>query len=162
MARKNIKVMISSILRRNRIRTLTKFFLLTSITLSSFGQSNLKKETCIPKPDIYNGQELRATVEKMPEFPGGEGELNTYIKKNLKFRDKDSLFLQTRVNVTFIIDTIGKAVEPCIFRSVYKDFTPLEIGTIKVIENMPLWSPGMQDSKKIPVRYTLPIIVELR
>lgn len=94
-------------------------------------------------------------VEEMPQFPGGEKAMLDYLSKNVKYPEEDAKKgIQGRVIVSFVINRNGKAVNPIIVRGV----TPtLDAEAVRVIENMPDWTPGKQKGQNVNVKYTLPI-----
>lgn len=116
---------------------------------------------CIPKLDTLQGKAVLKTSEIMPEYPGGEIELVRFIAKNVKY-DKDEGILQTKVFVTFIIDTTGVSRNPCIVRPYFDDhLTQLELSVIEVVKTMPALKPGQNNGQKVPMRYTIPLNIEL-
>lgn len=99
--------------------------------------------------------EVFQVVEKMPEFPGGMGELMNYLAKNIKYPTqamKDSI--QGRVIVQFVISKTGEVINPSILRSVSPE---LDAEAIRVVSSMPLWTPGEQKGEAVNVKFTLPI-----
>ena len=64
-----------------------------------------------------------------------------------------------KVNVTFIVNTDGSISDVRIIR---------DIGggcgdeAIRVVKNMPKWKPGVQNGKPVRVKYTMPIIFDLK
>jgi len=102
-------------------------------------------------------------TEKMPEYPGGEAELLSYIYKRV-----DSLlppttgfddFIPYRVLVRFIINEKGKVTNPQIIRGEW----PLDNKiSLQILNSMPDWIPGEQNGKKVSVYYKMPIIFDPR
>ena len=115
-------------------------------------QINYRKEGANNKGD---SDEVFQVVEKMPQFPGGMGELMNYLTKNVKYPKaamKDSI--QGRVIVQFVISKTGKVTNPSIMRSVSPE---LDAEAIRVVSSMPLWAPGEQRGVPVNVKFTLPI-----
>lgn len=95
-------------------------------------------------------------VEQQPSFPGGEAELLGYLAKNVHFReDCIESDLQGRIHVEFIVERNGDLsnIEMTKGSSCYKKEVE------EVFSNMPKWLPGIQDGKKVRVRYSLPWMV---
>ncbi len=70
--------------------------------------------------------------------------------------------LQTKIYLTFVIDTSGNVRNACIYKPYFDDgLSIFEKEAIKIIENFNDWTSGEQDEKKVPVRMYLPIIIEL-
>ncbi|WP_455585313.1 TonB family protein [Bacteroides sp.] len=115
------------------------------------------KDTVRTKKEKRNaeGQEVFSVVERMPEFPGGNKALSEYLEKNMKYptaaRDNGT---QGRVIVQFIIDEKGKITSPKVARSVDPE---LDKEALRLVGNMPNWTPGEQKGKAVSVKYTLPI-----
>jgi hypothetical protein len=98
-------------------------------------------------------------VEKMPFFPGGEDALIKFVQDNITYPNsaKDDN-VSGKVFLQFIVDSIGKAVDPRIMRGVRTD---LDTTCLGLIRKMPLWKPGRQNGKPVNVYFVLPIIFVL-
>lgn len=106
---------------------------------------------------IGDGQEgdVFEIVEEMPEFPGGQNELNKFIDKNLHYPEiAYKKGLQGNVIVQIIIDKDGSVIKPKIIRSLEPS---LDNEALRIIGLMPKWKPGKQREKVLKVRYTFPI-----
>jgi len=94
-------------------------------------------------------------VEDMPKFPGGLPALKTYIYSNLEYpQNARSQGIEGEVIVRFLINSIGKAVSAEILRSSYQGF---DAPALKVVQEMPDWTPGMQRGKPVQVWYVMSI-----
>ncbi|MBQ8361263.1 MAG: M56 family metallopeptidase [Bacteroidaceae bacterium] len=115
----------------------------------------------LPTSTVQNeNDEVFMVVEQMPEYPGGMGELMKFLQKNIKYpaqAHKDSI--QGRVIVQFVIDKTGKVTDPVIKKSVSPE---LDAEAIRVVNAMPLWTPGRQRGKAVSVKFTLPIQFRLQ
>lgn len=94
-------------------------------------------------------------VEQMPVFPGGEEALRKYIAQSVKYPAiAQENGIQGRVFVAFVVNTKGEVTDVKIARGVdpnlYKE-------AIRVVSNMPKWTPGKQRGKAVKVSYTVPI-----
>lgn len=126
------------------------------------GESSQKgSEAPLPTPTVQDeNEEIFMVVEHMPEYPGGMGELMKFLQKNLKYptqAQKDSI--QGRVIVQFVIDKTGKVINPVIKRSVSPE---LDAEAIRVVNAMPLWTPGRQKGKAVSVKFTIPVQFRLQ
>lgn len=93
--------------------------------------------------------------EVMPEFPGGEGALMKYIKSNLHYPDSALKYdIAGMVKIGFIINTEGYLEDVKVVRSVHPF---IDEEALRIIRNMPRWSPGRQYNVPVNVSYTLPI-----
>lgn len=105
--------------------------------------------------DNNSTDEVFQVVENMPEFPGGMAELMKFLQQNIKYPEqaqKDSI--QGRVIVQFTIKKTGEVSDPTIMRSVSPE---LDAEAIRVVNAMPLWTPGEQKGEPVNVKFTLPI-----
>lgn len=94
-------------------------------------------------------------VEKMPEFPGGNESMTSWIVKNVKYpvaaiREK----ITGKVIVNFIVSSTGKVRNVKVIRSVHP---LLDAEAVRVISSMPDWIPGSQTGKAVDVEYYLPV-----
>lgn len=98
-----------------------------------------------------------AGLEKQLEFPGGFEEFGNYVQRHYKYPDVP--LLKGRVIVEFVIEKDGSVDDIRIIRD-------LGFGTgeeaRRLMKNCPNWSPGIQDSKPVRVRYVLPINISLK
>lgn len=118
--------------------------------------------SCIPTPDLLNGDTVYRFVEKMPEFKGGQNELMKYITNKLNL-GKDDECPPSKIIVTCVIDTAGNVVNPCIQRQMKSEgLTDLEKSAITAFREMPPWQPGQQNGKKVNVRMNFPIRIHYR
>lgn len=105
-------------------------------------------------------EQIFTIVEQMPSFPGGDAELLQYLSKNTKYPAiaKDA-GIQGTVYVTFVINKDGEVSDVKVLRSIGGG---CDEEAIRVVENMPDWTPGKQRGKSVPVQYNLPIRFTLR
>src|SRR5690554_517603 len=105
-------------------------------------------------------EQIFTIVEQMPSFPGGDAALMKYLGSSIKYPAiaKDA-GIQGTVFVTFVVDEKGDVKDVKVLRS-------LGGGTdeeaIRVVRNMPKWTPGKQRGKPVKVQYNLPIRFTLR
>ncbi|WP_321333557.1 M56 family metallopeptidase [uncultured Bacteroides sp.] len=94
-------------------------------------------------------------VEQMPEYPGGQKALMTFLSQNIKYpaiaKDRK---IQGRVIAQFVVDKDGSVSEPHVIRSISPE---LDTEALRVIAMMPKWKPGRQKGQEVRVKYTLPI-----
>lgn len=98
-------------------------------------------------------------VEQMPEFPGGELAMRTFIGKNIRYPvEAQEKGIKGKVYVNFVIDKTGRPVKLSIVKGVHH---LIDNEAMRVISLMPTWRPGMQRGKTVNVSYTVPINFEL-
>jgi protein TonB len=86
-------------------------------------------------------EEVFMVVEQMPEFPGGMAKLMEYLSQNVRY---PALAMQQRVQgrvvVEFVVNKDGSISDESILRSVHP---LLNEEALRLVKNMPKWSPGM-------------------
>lgn len=99
-------------------------------------------------------------VEVMPEFPGGQDALLKYLATNIKYPViAQENGIQGRVGVSFIIETDGSIRNIEVIRGVDPS---LDKEAMRVVSNMPKWTPGKQRGIDVAVKYTVPITFRLQ
>lgn len=103
-----------------------------------------------------------AGIEVQPEFPGGAAGFAKFVQRNYRtdvITENISSDLKGRVFVEFVVEKDGSLTDIKVIRD-------LGYGTgaeaIRMLKNAPKWSPGEQNGKKIRVRYSLPIVLDIR
>ncbi len=100
-------------------------------------------------------------VEDKPTFQGGDA--NTFTKwvyGNIVYPELAiENGIQGRVTVQFTIDKDGSVKDVRVLRGV--DST-LDKEAVRVISSSPKWTPGKQRGKAVKVKYTFPIIFQMR
>ncbi len=106
------------------------------------------------KYGIYNRAEV------MPQFPGGQTELENYIQNNIHYPSRAlNNGIEGTVYVHFAIDEEGKVIRDSIMNK------PLGYGleeeALRAINDMPAWTPGKIRGKKVKTYLTLPVHFKL-
>ncbi len=101
-------------------------------------------------------KEVFTFVENPPVFPGGEAQLAKYLGSHIKYpkaaQEKNvsgTVFVQFVVNADGSISDVKTVGKP--------KGAGLEEESIRVVEEMPNWTPGEQKGKKVAVQFNLPI-----
>ncbi len=94
-------------------------------------------------------------VEEMPEYPGGDSALRSFISDNLIYpvNAAENGILGT-VYVTFLINKDGSVSNATIARGVHPS---LDSEALRVVNSLPKWKPGKQQGKPVSVSYTVPV-----
>ena len=101
-----------------------------------------------------------ATVEQMPVFPGGEGELLKYIRDNTNYPESAKASnTQGKVIIRFAVSTEGKVTKETVLKGVAP---ALDEEALRVVRTLPKFEPGRQGGKAVPVWYMVPINFTLR
>jgi len=94
-------------------------------------------------------------VEEMPEFPGGQLALRTFIAQSIKYPViAQENGIQGKVFVNFVVGKDGTISQAKIFRGVDPS---LDKEALRVVNSLPKWKPGKQGGKPVRVSYTVPI-----
>lgn len=97
---------------------------------------------------------VRAIVDEMPEFPGGQQALFNYLAENIQYPRK-AVLEQGRVIVEFVVEQDGSISNVNIAKSSGNKW--LDAEGIRLIKSMPKWKPGRLKGKTVRVRYCVPI-----
>lgn len=99
-------------------------------------------------------------VENLPQFPGGQDSLVSFLSSNVKYPEECSnANIQGRVLVRFVVDVDGAIVDVEVVTS--GGHPLLDEEAVRVIKSMPKWTPGMHEGKVVRVLYTIPINFKL-
>ena len=103
---------------------------------------------------------IHVSVEVMPEFIGGTAALMKYLSSNIKYPTiSQETGSQGKVIVQFVVDKDGTISNPEVVRGVDPY---LDKEAIRVISSMPKWTPGVQNGKKVRVKFTVPVSFRLQ
>jgi periplasmic protein TonB len=94
-------------------------------------------------------------VAEMPAYKDGEQGLFKYLSKHLRYPSEAiRAGVEGIVVVSFVVNSSGEISDATVVKS-------LGYGTdeeaMRVIQNMPRWTPGKQNGKPVAVRFTMPI-----
>lgn len=94
-------------------------------------------------------------VDQMPQFPGGEREMLRFIKNNLRYPlAAQENNIQGTVILNFVVNREGRIINIKVVKGIGFG---CDEESIKVLEKMPLWSPGKQRGQTVLVSFTMPI-----
>jgi protein TonB len=99
-------------------------------------------------------------VEEMPEFPGGQLALRTFIAQSIKYPViAQENGIQGKVFINFVVEKDGTVTKATVFRGVDPS---LDKEALRVVNSLPKWKPGKQGGKPVRVSYTVPINFQLQ
>lgn len=118
----------------------------------------------VPGPDNVkiNGKdtEVHEYVDVLPEYPGGDKALMTFISQNIEYpATAIENGVQGRVLVKFVVTPKGNVANTEVIESVSPE---LDAEALRVVNLLKGWKPGEYDGKKVFVWYTLPISFNLQ
>lgn len=99
-------------------------------------------------------------VEKMPSFKGGQKAMYKYLASKMKYPvEAMKANVQGKVYVGFVVGRNGEITNVKVLRSVD---TYLDAEALRVVSNMPEWTPGLQGGKAVRVSYTVPVNFKMK
>jgi protein TonB len=94
-------------------------------------------------------------VPEMPEFPGGEAARVKYLASNISYpKVAREMGIQGPVYLTFVVNENGKIIDINIARGIGGG---CDEEALRVIKNMPDWSPGRQNGVAVKVMLSMAI-----
>ena len=111
----------------------------------------------LPKGSV---DQVYVIVEKMPQFPGGNGEMSKFLATTIKYPvEASKKKIQGRVVCQFVVAKDGTITDPIVLRKV----DPLlDAEAIRVLNMMPKWVPGEHGGKAVRTKFTLPILFRVK
>ncbi len=114
----------------------------------------------IDQSELNPDQIVYYIVEVMPEFPGGEKALRQWINDHVQYPiEAKTKSVEGKVFVNFIIDAQGKVINPKIARSANP---AMDAEALRIISQLPDWTPGKQKGVPVNVSYTQPVYFSLK
>lgn len=106
------------------------------------------------RPGIQRREPMDFT-ETMPVFPGGNLELTKYIRRHVQYPYiARSRRIEGRVYVRFIVNEYGRVTSPTIIRGIHSS---LNAEALRVVRDMPRWTPGYHRGRAVSVYYIVPV-----
>jgi periplasmic protein TonB len=105
--------------------------------------------------DNGKSETVYTNVDELPEFPGGIDALKTFVMKEIVYpSEAKKEGIQGKVFVSFTVNKKGAVTDANIAKGVHG---LLDKEALRVIENMPAWTPGKHKGEIVNVRFTVPI-----
>lgn len=121
-----------------------------------------KEDIAAPEPPKHVVEETKifTVVEQMPMYPGGDGALMGYLRDNIHYPTVAAENgVQGRVVVGFVVERDGSITDVKILRGVDPS---LDREAMRVVKNMPKWTPGKQNGSAVRVKYQVPVSFRLQ
>lgn len=114
---------------------------------------NVKANPAIPGS---NQDTVYSFVDKMPQFPGGEKEVVSFMSKTMRYPEEAQKRNESgKVIVQFVISKTGKVEKAKVLKGVSPE---LDNEALRVIGLLPDWIPGEQNGEKVNVYRIVPIL----
>lgn len=155
----NLKKRVNMIYSEKTSKWVTMRYLVAVPLIAAIGLMAACTET--PPETIQEEVEkvYKDGVEMMPEYVGGTQAMFKHITDNIEYpKSAKDDNLTGKVFVGFVVDSKGKVGQVEVMKGVRDD---LDSEAIRVISEMPDWTPGMQDGKNVNVHMVLPISYQL-
>lgn len=112
-----------------------------------------------PAPEDNNVYEF-VDVNKLPSFPGGERELLLFLAQNIEYpplaRENN---IQGVVALSFVIGKDGSIGDVTVLKDIGGGCAK---EAVRVVKEMPKWSPGEANGHPVKVRFVLPVRFQLQ
>ncbi len=96
-----------------------------------------------------------AIAEKMPEFPGGQPALRSYLMSHFEYPEEAmDAKVDGPVQVSFVVTKEGSIRDAHVVRGQH---FALDAEALRLVNGMPPWIPGQQHGKAVNVLYTMPM-----
>jgi TonB family protein len=137
-----------------------------AIEVTTYKKGEKRPETKIdPKNGVVYNVVVKeeapfVVVEELPEFPGGEDAMMTWIAANINYpAEALKRKIQGKVYVSFTVSAAGKVNDAVITKSV----SPLlNEEAIRVISSVHDWKPGSQGGKAVNIQMLVPVEFKLK
>ena len=107
-----------------------------------------------------NGDKVFVEVDQMPVFPGGHEAMFKFIAEQMKYPvEAQENGFQGRVICNFVVKKDGSIDNIQVVRGVAPS---LDAEAVRVISEMPKWTPGMNKGEKVNVQFTMPLVFRLQ
>ena len=92
-------------------------------------------------------------IEIAPSFPGGKEALDNYLKENFNWT-QEKVKVEGTVFVEFWIKEDGRIDKAKVVRGLCET---CDKEALRLVSEMPVWSPAQQNGKPVPIRLVLPV-----
>lgn len=99
-------------------------------------------------------------VDELPQFPGGQLELYSFLAQNINYpADAVKSKQQGTVRVGFVVNTDGCICEIKVVSGVCES---LDSEAVRVMTTMPKWTPGKVKGKAVRTKFNIPVTFRLQ
>jgi TonB family protein len=109
-----------------------------------------------PSVNVIDDSSIHDYVEKPPFFGENHEDLDEYLSENIEISDEmREKEVKGRVILSFVVETDGSLSNIKVVRNIGAGAGE---EAVRVVSEMPLWSPAMQNGHLVRCRYTLPVV----
>ena len=110
-------------------------------------------------PEEEEADQIFQIVEDPAGFPGGQGEFNKFLSKNLKYPSQaQRMGIEGVVYVQFVVDKDGTLTDIKVAKGIGAG---LDEEAIRVLKQSPKWKPGKQRGRAVRQSMIIPIRFKL-
>ena len=125
---------------------------IVALCLILFGFTAMQAQNT--KPVTADNDKVLQKAEVMPKF---SGDINKYFTDHVTYpADAKANKVQGTVYFSFVVEKDGSVSHVQVVKGLQGGIT-LEKEGMRVISEMPKWTPGKQDGQAVRVQYTVPI-----
>jgi len=111
------------------------------------------------EPEIKGDDPPLLYSQKLPEFKGGMKALHNYLRENISYpKAAKENGITGKVFIIFVVEKDGSLSNIVLERGIGRG---CDEEAMRVVQNMPLWNPGLQNGMPARVQITLPINFQL-
>jgi TonB family protein len=104
---------------------------------------------------LYVEEPIFQVVDVMPEYPGGQEAMITFIASNIHYPDAaKKKGTEGTVYVSYVVEKDGAVTHVKLLRGIGDG---CDEEATRVVSKMPKWNPGKQNDEAVRVQFTLPI-----
>ncbi|MEM6722777.1 MAG: energy transducer TonB [Bacteroidota bacterium] len=148
------------------MKTLVLGFLISWIGLPAKAQENVQVDpnrpevfTLVPDMPRFLDPECEAIESKQERNQCAQRALLNYLKTNYRYpKGTGDICVEGIIVIKFIVDSVGKVVEPFMQRSLHPLFDQT---ALDLVHNFPDFEPGKVRRRPVPVRLNIPIRLRL-
>ncbi len=109
---------------------------------------------------IGRPEEPTRAPDVMPEFPGGRKGLQDYLSRNIQYPQMAmESAIEGQVMVTFVVDENGAVTDARIVKHLGGG---CDRESLRVVNAMPRWKPGVKNNKPVKVYYSVPVTFKMQ
>ncbi|MCL1867886.1 MAG: energy transducer TonB, partial [Paludibacter sp.] len=106
------------------------------------------------KTEELETDKIYLVVDVMPQFPGGRQAMLKFLTNTMNYpADAQRRKVQGQVVCSFVVDTDGSIIN---IEVVQKIDPVLDREAVRILKQMPKWSPGERLGKPVKVRFSIP------
>lgn len=115
----------------------------------------------IPSNTVDTSIILDGNATEMPQFPGGVQALKKYILDNFRISDMMYEYVSNvQIEMEFVLHRKGYVVDVKMVSKEKPGFG-IEQEAMRILGNMPQWTPAKHYGHKVPIRLKQPITIEI-